>query len=248
MHIQSHSNHPCVVCDSPYVLHVNSVECQPNSIEEKVDIFFCMNCESCQSPNAEPKVNGGGALSWHKKVLARNLGWSRELIDLLVKKNYLKSHIVDIGCGSGALLAAGRELGIQGIGFDTDVEAVEFFRRELSVDLRGETWSPTKTAESKFDLITSISLLEHLHFPGQLIKEMSDAAKEKSANIFVSVPLFNKNKWSRMWEIGYPPGPPADTHVTHFSDKGLITAFRKNGATHFEKLTAGGWIGFIIQF
>lgn len=248
MRIQPHSNHPCVCCGSPRVLFVNQVDCQRDSIETKIDIFYCTDCESCQSPNSQPIVNGGGAVSWHSKVLQRNLGWARELIDLLVGNDYLKSYIVDIGCGSGAVLSIGKELGIGGIGFDTDVNTIEFGRKSLDVDLRAETWSPGKTAELNFDLITCISLLEHLQFPGQLIKDMCDAAKEKDANIFVSVPLFNEKKWRHMWESGSPPGPPPDIHVTHFSEKGLTTAFRKNGAKRFNKLTAGGWIGFLIQF
>jgi hypothetical protein len=51
-----------------------------------------------------------------------------------------------------------------------------------------------------------------------------------------------------MWRDGVPPGPPVNIHVTHFSDKGLIAAFKKYGGKNFKKITAGGWVGFLISF
>jgi SAM-dependent methyltransferase len=208
-----------------------------------------MQCESFQSPTAEPLANGGGVLNWHKKVFNRNLQWSKELLDYLLNNNQIKpKYVLDIGCGIGTLLFACKNYNIKGIGFDTDAIAVEYGRNQFDLDLKDELWEHSKTLGKKIDLITCISLLEHIHFPRNPIEEIVASLKAHNATAFISVPLFNRGKWSYLKNHNAIPGKtPPNMHVTHFSDKGLVSAFQHYGAKNFEKIAVGGWVGFLIS-
>lgn len=243
------SDIPCVVCNSPYVLWVTNLTAKDNRSDVSVPLFYCMQCESFQSPTAEPLPNGGGVLNWHKKVFNRNLEWSKELLDYLLKNNPKETkYLLDIGCGIGTLLFACKNYNIQGIGYDTDALAIEYGRNQLELELKDELWEHSKTLGKKIDLIICISLLEHIHFPQNLIKEIVESLKVHNATAFVSVPLVNRSQWHHIKNHNAIPGAtPPNIHVTHFSDKGLMYAFQHCGAKNFEKITVGGWVGFLIS-
>lgn len=239
---------PCVVCNSPYVLWATNLIAKENAGNLEVPLYYCMQCESFQSPTVETLPNGGGTLNWHQKVFQRNMQWSGELLDYFLKKSKVKpKYILDIGCGIGTLLLTFQKNGIEGIGFDTDINAVTYGRNKFNLKLRNELWEHSKTLNKKIDLITCISLLEHINYPGDLIKQITASLKVHKAIAFVSVPLVNRNKWHHIKYNNIIPGPPPNVHVTHFSDKGIVCAFQHYGAKKFEKITVGGWTGFLIS-
>lgn len=242
-----HSGHPCVVCNSPYVLEVIDTVCKTPQGEEITTVYFCMKCESFSSPNAKPVLNGGSALSWHKTVHDRNSQWSEELLANFSKAGLMPKHIVEIGCGIGTFLKVAKGHGIDSIGYDSDAESVEYGRAQFGLDLRSELWTLGEAQMLDSPLLVSISMLEHIQFPRQLIKDMFDYIKLTSGSMFISVPFANPPQWTYFLNNTVPCGAPANIHVTLFSEKGLCTVFREFGATKFTKISAGGWIGYIIS-
>jgi SAM-dependent methyltransferase len=206
-----------------------------------------MLCESFSAPNAKPVLNGGSALSWHKTVHDRNAHWSEELLVNLSKVGVLPPHIIEIGCGIGTFLKIAKEHGIDGTGYDSDFEAVSYGRTQFGLDLRSELWTFDKAHIVDNSLFVSISMLEHIHFPRQLIKDMVAYMKLTSGKIFISVPFANPPQWSYFLKGSIPGGAPANVHVTHFSEKGFRMVFKEFGATNFTKIISGGWIGYLVS-
>ncbi len=178
-----HSGHPCVVCNSPYVLKVFDTVCKTAQGDEVTTVYFCMLCESFSAPNAKPVLNGGSALSWHKTVHDRNVHWSEELLGNLSKVCVVPPHIIEIGCGIGTFLKIAKEHGIDGTGYDSDFEAVSYGRAQFGLDLKSELWTFDTAHIVDNSLLVSISMLEHIHFPRQLIKDMVAYMKLTSGNI-----------------------------------------------------------------
>ncbi len=233
----------CPVCASPFMSWVKTL---PRKIGGIVELFYCMECESFASPFSKPS-NNSSQIEWHKKVLERNLAWSNTLLQQLWSSG-VHGPIIDIGSGIGSLLLAARYNGIAGVGFDLNSSACEYGRNKFGLDLRDEHWCGA--ISPNFGLITCISVLEHLHQPRDLIKEMITAARERKAMVFLSVPFFNKVRWKFLHTDNLTPGHPFEyphVHVTHFSHRGLKTVCCQFGAKDVQLLKVDNcWAGFIV--
>ncbi len=234
----------CPICASPFMSWVKTL---PKKIGGTVELFYCMECESFSSPFSVPANNPPSDVEWHKSVLKRNLKWSHNLLQQLIEKG-MEGPIVDIGCGIGSLLLAADKAGISGVGFDLDTVACEYGRNEFGLNLRGELWHEEDSPD--FGLITIISVLEHIHQPRELIRDMIYAARARNAKIFISVPFFNRDWWKLLHTDNFTPGHPFEVphaHVTHFSHRGLDTVCRQFGAKDLQLIQVkGGWLGFLV--
>lgn len=82
------------------------------------------------------------------------------LIESLVEPG-CRPRILDIGCGTGAMLGELDELG-EAVGFDTSGEALAFARTRTSAYLiRGEAPGDLADIDDRFDLILLLDMLEH---------------------------------------------------------------------------------------
>jgi 2-polyprenyl-3-methyl-5-hydroxy-6-metoxy-1,4-benzoquinol methylase len=220
----------------------------PVKIGGSVDLYYCMECESFSSPFAPTIASPHTQVNWHKSVLERNLAWSADLLSQL-KEIGVRGPIVDVGCGIGSLLLAARNFGMSGVGYDLDVPACQYGREQFDLDLRGENWSLETSPD--FELISCISVLEHIHQPRDLIAQMIHAAKERKATVFLSVPFLNRDWWRFLHTDSGTSGHVFEyphVHVTHFSHKGMETVCRQFGASSLEMVrVARGWVGFLIR-
>ena len=227
----------CAICGSPNTALRNRYK----HGDTKVDLFYCLDCESLCSPTAKPWT-----VEWHHKVAERNRGFARKLFaELAIDKPFL----LDIGCGTGTLISVATELGGGGVGFDTDASAVEAGKAE-GYDLRCQLWDSTVETPVP-SLITCIMVLEHLHQPIPLMKEMAIAAKKYGCPIFISVPWFNRNWWPHLSKKPvdgqFHPLRGPRIHVTHFSFKGFEKIMKRLGAQELQHVKAG-WEGFLVRF
>lgn len=232
---------PCPVCAS------GNTALRARFASEKFDVslYYCLDCESFASPDATP-WKSGPAVDWHNSVEARNRGFARELFDAV---GIDRPVLLDIGCGTGTLIGVAAERGGGGIGFDTDASAVEAGRAK-GLDLHCRLWTPAEDTPAP-TLITCIMVLEHLHQPRPLMRDMAAAARRHGCPVFVSVPWFERAWWPYLQRSpsaeGFHPLRDPHIHVTHFSARGFRAAMESFGATEFRWI-GGGWSGFLVGF
>jgi 2-polyprenyl-3-methyl-5-hydroxy-6-metoxy-1,4-benzoquinol methylase len=139
-------------------------------------------------------------------------------VDSLYHEGKTKASCLDVGCGSGHLLAELRKIGFLGrlVGLDVAVSAgqqvkghkldLEFYSGYLS----DQPWN------REFDLILCTEVLEHCEYPDEIIKDMMKVVKV-GGYIVITVPDGRKDNW--------------DGHI-HFwspeSFKLFIGGFQKN--------------------
>jgi SAM-dependent methyltransferase len=81
-----------------------------------------------------------------------------------------KGTVVDVGCGGGGFLAACRNAGWPGIGYDPSVHAVEFAVAQ-GLDVRVQSWPPSPLGNGAADAVTLINVLDHLCDPFDALDE-----------------------------------------------------------------------------
>lgn len=232
----------CPICTSPYLTFVKSL---PRKVGGYVDLFYCMECESACSPNS-PEGKPGDDTAWHLSVHDRNIGWGRELFSTIGGRG----PVVDVGCGIGSLLCAAREMGLSGVGFDTNPYAAPKGRDLFQLDLRSEFWSRDTTPDA--GIFTCIMVLEHIHQPRALLKDLVQATVERDAVLFVSVPFFDRGEWrhlrtDNLETPGHFFGVP-HAHVSHFSSKAMERLLTEFGARSFERhVVARSWPGYLVR-
>ena len=235
----------CVVCAAPYVAWMKRL---PIKVGGHADLYYCLSCESFFSPFAPKSTAASGHTGWHLSVEGRNEQWSRQLLEKLLGEG-ARGPILEIGSGIGTFLRVARESGLPGVGFDLDSAACAHGRSAHNLDLRAEWWNSATTPD--FRTMVCISVLEHIHEPRALLREMIQCCLRKNALLYVSVPFFDRNWWPHLTADSTRPGHPFEyphAHVVHYSHEGFKTACRAFGATRLSPVGInGGWFGYLIS-
>jgi hypothetical protein len=93
-------------------------------------------------------------------------------------------------------------------------------------------------------------VLEHIHYPRDLLRDLVLASKKYDAPLFISVPWFNEEWWRYLdvpavAGVWHPLSHPA-IHVSHFSNFGFESVVRSFGATELFPI-GGSWRGFVVR-
>ena len=112
-------------------------------------------------------------------------------------------------------------------------------------------WTPDSHQE-KYDLIVSISTLEHLEQPRTLFSEISEYCSKHSSATFISVPYFEKESWPELLKENTAETPGtflylSDVHIIHFTKRGFVkmaSDFGAESVTYFPR----GWLGHWVEF
>ena len=97
---------------------------------------------------------------------------------------YLNGHVLDVGCGAGALAeSVGSELYV---GVDKDEEILKQARRDFP-DHRFESTLPRSS--EKFDTVAALAVIEHVPDPAAFLKELSQYLVDApEARIVITTP------------------------------------------------------------
>ncbi len=124
--------------------------------------------------------------------------------------------VLDVGSGSGVFVECCRDAGIEAQGVDIGD----------GVDLEAD---PLPVDDNSIDVITSISVIEHLHSPNMMLTEMMRVMKPGSAAIFVCP----------NWKYSVATFFDDPTHVHPYSPESLAQILKMYG---FENIEIVPWL------
>lgn len=136
---------------------------------------------------------------------------------------------LDIGCGSGYLLAALKEEGFDCLGLDFNPDMCRIVSEIHRIPVRTSTLEELILEDLRFDLIVLSHVLEHLEEPIQSLRKMRSLLNPRGV-LFVCLPNRNfiRQKASlpigQLSEMDYPPH-----HVSFWSARALSYALQEAG-------------------
>ena len=173
--------------------------------------------------------------------MAKTLNYNKEYfnkrdhLDLLIAESikiFLKEKslikILDVGCGTGKLVKFFNQNDFQALGCDPSKEAVKMAQKinyPNSIKKARATKLPYKTAS--FDLVTSISVIEHLK-QQESAKFLNEAKRVLKPNgyIFIITPNFSSPFRYILGKRWFAHSDP--THINYFTPKSLKSLLLKS--------------------
>lgn len=138
-----------------------------------------------------------------EKLLPLEPGHKYFLADALVPRG---GKLLDIGCGTGNLLAAARDAGYEVTGIEMDRNAARFAKEQLGMQnifpLTISEFADQHAGE-RFDVVTFFEVLEHQAAPVEFLQKVKGCVNP-SGVIALSVP--NRERWLTGPDVlDYPP-------------------------------------------
>jgi SAM-dependent methyltransferase len=228
----------CTACGSPSVHFVRRV--RSRRTDSRLSLYFCSECESFAMPSDHDQSTAREqTLKFHRKIMDRNLKWSRDLFRVVRDCRLPRKTVVEVGCGSGATLSVFQERGSRAIGYDLNPALTEF-AEELGVDIRTRLWDRDHPPA---DLLLCISMIEHLNEPDALLAEFADYCRDHGTILAASVPLTRPETF-RYALVPLERGSPfraGDSHVMYYSPRGFQALLHRAGAEHVLMRKVHGW-------
>ena len=116
---------------------------------------------------------------WWHRVRRHNL------YRLLGTRRESGSRLLEIGCGTGANLRERRSRWTSTVGIDLELRALAYCRDLLTV--QADALEALPFADTTFDVVVLLDVLEHLANPGNLVREMSRVLRQDGA-VVIMVP------------------------------------------------------------
>jgi len=141
--------------------------------------------------------------------------------------------VLDIGAGSGLLVAEARSQGLDATGVEPSRALVEVARAQNGVQILVGTFPHPQLAERRFDVIFLVDVIEHVGNPLQLLRSCAKALNSQGVVVMVTPDVLSftaRIAGERWWHFR-----PA--HVGYFSRRSLATITRRAGLTvskHFR--------------
>ena len=136
--------------------------------------------------------------------------------------------VLDIGCASGALLAAFQRAGWECCGIEPSAELAAYARQALGCEIHQSLLETAPLAPEAFDVITASHVLEHSPSPRRFLARCHELLKPHGV-LLVEVPDFGSRSAQKQRESWLPLYP--DTHLYHFT---IATLSRLLGETGFR--------------
>ena len=146
--------------------------------------------------------------------------------------------VLDLGCGDGLLLSLLKEKGVSGEGLDLSREGVAKARAKGLVADVSDFSQKIPRADSTYDTLVILDVLEHVYDPKTLVAEMVRVSRH---NIVIGVPNFNSLPARIQMLLGKVPenNKPKKGHIYWFNETILRDMLKSNGLaiSRFESNT-----------
>ena len=215
-----------------------SSDAQSMGIKNELEILSCRRCSTVYTPY----------LPWYSsEVYYETYYWDQNLEPPAVVQSRLEeivaefapyrqtNRLLDIGCGAGNLLRAGRKSGWDAQGVDVAVNAAKHVR-ELGFEVFQGELRDAHFPSAYFDVITAAELLEHLPDPRAELNEI--ARLLRPGGLFWTTTPHACGLAARVlglkWRCISPP-----EHLQLFSANGLKSLMRDVGFREIRVQTTG---------
>lgn len=145
-----------------------------------------------------------------------------------IEQHQQPGKVLDIGCGRGLLLHKLRQRGWTPMGTELSEEAASYARDRLGLPVTTQMVEDVNFPDNEFDLVILWHVLEHVHSPRAMLKEVARIMKP-GETLLVAVPNFGslESKWSKTgwFHLDVP------RHLTHFTRATLAHALDDAGLT-----------------
>lgn len=163
-----------------------------------------------------------------RNVRGSNLVWRRrikKLIDIYTRENSKKPKtILDVGCSFGGLLDEARNFGLQPYGVEISEYSANYARSRGIQVFVGDI-SDIDIGRNRFDIITLIEVIEHLHDPVSVIKKVYNANTEGGVLLVQTANIDGLQ--SKFWGGNYHYYLPG--HLHYFSNTTLRNLLKEVG-------------------
>jgi 2-polyprenyl-3-methyl-5-hydroxy-6-metoxy-1,4-benzoquinol methylase len=158
----------------------------------------------------------------------------RWLLSKARKANPSARSLLDVGAGSGLLVAEAKGFGFNATGVEPSSSLVQMGRRLYQVDLLQGVFPHPMLSNHRFDVIFLVDIIEHVSTPLELLRHCAASLAPQGIIILVTPnigSLAAKLLGQRWWHFRL-------AHVGYFSHSSLLEAIERAGLTVVEHLSA----------
>ncbi|MFN2531713.1 MAG: class I SAM-dependent methyltransferase [Pyrinomonadaceae bacterium] len=203
--------------------------------------FEIIRCTDCGTLYTATLPMAGGGQDYDAYYDADNLSVpafiARRLDEIVVSfDSYRKTNkFLDLGCGAGSLLEAGKRAGWDVEGVEISKPAVEYLRSRSLNAFCGELKDACYPT-AHFDVVTASELMEHIADPRPLLREIARVLRP--GGLFWATTPHSLGASARLLQIGWTVVSPPE-HLNLFSVSGLRKLLLDQGFCRVRIATEG---------
>jgi 2-polyprenyl-3-methyl-5-hydroxy-6-metoxy-1,4-benzoquinol methylase len=142
--------------------------------------------------------------------------------------------LLDVGCGSGEVLAVARDRGWTVAGVEPVAESARIACEEHVLDVRCATLDNAGFPERTFDVVSALHVVEHLPAATPFLRDLTRWVRP-GGHVFIEVP--NWRSMQRRNAGGQWIGLRPLEHVSHFTPNTIGDAMRRAGLVEVRTMT-----------
>ncbi len=144
--------------------------------------------------------------------------------------------LLDVGCGTGEVLAAAQERGWDATGVEPIAKEAAFARDERGVNVMTSTLEDSGLSMHAFDVVSAFHVLEHMPHPTDFLRSIARWAKP-GGHVVIEVPNFGGRARLRSEQFGGWRHLRPLEHINHFTPTTLQETFRRAGLEPLQATT-----------
>lgn len=172
-----------------------------NTVFKEVGIFICHDCHLIQvAPKANIKNSSLDRYyrtifikkferNINKRFIREKEGAAKSRFDFIESSGifYKNSKILEIGCGTGALLNMFKDKGAQVFGIEPNIEAAEYAKKNYGLNILTDSFNEGSFTGEEFDIICLSHVLEHMKDTINFLYLVKRRLRNKG-KVFIEVP------------------------------------------------------------